>query len=168
MRHLWTGCGIFTGPSSRRLRPPAHTAPRGKTSLLHQMNPPFGLETSQSDRDGTAVEGAAEPLAEAGVELLGHGRGAEGYRGRESRLSSRPPLPPNRTCGSPASGSPVGGFTSERVDGLSVGCEVGEQPTNSKEAHCLLRPQLRGPSTWTWLGQTVPPRPVGLGHLRLG
>ncbi len=26
------------------------------------------------------------------------------------------PLPPNRTCGSPASGSPVSGFTSERVD----------------------------------------------------
>src|ERR1700692_4767664 len=29
----------------------------------------------------------------------------------------RSPLPPNRTCGSPASGSPVGGFTSERIDG---------------------------------------------------
>ena len=43
----------------------------------------------------------------------GHGHD----RGRESRLSSRPPLPPNRTCGSPASGSPVGGFTSGRIDG---------------------------------------------------
>jgi hypothetical protein len=29
----------------------------------------------------------------------------------------RPPLPPNRTCRSPASGSPVDGFTSERIDG---------------------------------------------------
>jgi hypothetical protein len=35
-------------------------------------------------------------------------------RGRE-RLSR--PLPPNRTCGSPASGSPVGGFTHEGTDG---------------------------------------------------
>src|ERR1700712_3257701 len=55
------------------------------------------------------------------------------YRGREDRLSSRPPLPPNRTCGSPASGSPVGGFTSERIDGLGIGCVVGEQPKLSKE-----------------------------------
>jgi hypothetical protein len=38
-------------------------------------------------------------------------------RGREARLSSRAPLPPNRTGGSPASGSPVGGFTSARTDG---------------------------------------------------
>ena len=72
-------------------------------------------------------------------------------------MSSRLPLPPNRTCGSPASGSPVGGFTSERIDGLVVGCEVGEQPTPSKEAlEHLFRPQLRGPSTCIWLGQTVP------------
>lgn len=28
----------------------------------------------------------------------------------------RPPLPPNRTGGFPASGSPVNGFTSERID----------------------------------------------------
>ena len=34
---------------------------------------------------------------------------AEPYRGRESRL--RLPLPPNRTCRSPASGSPVGGLS---------------------------------------------------------
>ena len=36
-------------------------------------------------------------------------------RGREDRLS-RSPLPPNRTCGSPAYGSPVGGFTCDRTD----------------------------------------------------
>src|SRR3954453_20774084 len=42
-------------------------------------------------------------------------------RGREGRLSSRSPLPPNRTGGSPASGSPVGGFTSERIDGPDHG-----------------------------------------------
>ena len=29
---------------------------------------------------------------------------------------SRSPLPPNRTGGSPASGSPVGGLTSKRID----------------------------------------------------
>ena len=33
-------------------------------------------------------------------------------RGREGRLSSRSPLPPNRTGGFPASGSPVSGFHS--------------------------------------------------------
>src|SRR5947207_12286427 len=82
MRHLWTGCGIFTGPSSRRLRPRRILRLVERPPLLHQMNPPFGLETSQSDRDGAAVEGAAEPLAEAGVELLGHGRGAEGFTSR--------------------------------------------------------------------------------------
>ena len=37
-------------------------------------------------------------------------------RGKETRLSSRAPSPPNRTCGSPASGSPVDSFTSERID----------------------------------------------------
>jgi hypothetical protein len=35
-------------------------------------------------------------------------------RGRETVMTV--PLPPNRTGGSPASGSPVGGFTSERTD----------------------------------------------------
>ena len=35
-------------------------------------------------------------------------------RGRESVMTF--PLPPNRTGGSPASGSPVGGFTCERTD----------------------------------------------------
>jgi len=33
----------------------------------------------------------------------------------------RHPLPPNRTCGSPASGSPVGGLTCERTDGPKDG-----------------------------------------------
>jgi hydroxyethylthiazole kinase len=37
---------------------------------------------------------------------------AGGDRGREGWLSSQLPLPPNRTCGSPASGSPDGGFLS--------------------------------------------------------
>src|SRR5258708_5504253 len=41
-------------------------------------------------------------------------------RGRESGLSPLP-LPPNRTCGSPASGSPVGGVTCERTGGRGHG-----------------------------------------------
>jgi hypothetical protein len=38
----------------------------------------------------------------------------------------RYPLPPNRTCGSPASGSPVGGLTCERTDGPrhGVSCKL--------------------------------------------
>ena len=41
-------------------------------------------------------------------------------RGRESRLS-RLPLPPNRTCRSPASGSPVSGLTHKGTDGPTRG-----------------------------------------------
>ena len=50
-------------------------------------------------------------------------------RGRENRLNWLP-LPPNRTGGSPASGSPVGGLTSERSDERSSrrGREHGEKP----------------------------------------
>jgi len=33
----------------------------------------------------------------------------------------RPPLPPNRTCGSPAYGSPVSGFTFARIERLRIG-----------------------------------------------
>jgi len=32
------------------------------------------------------------------------------------------PLPPNRACGSPAHGSPVGGYTSTRINYLLIGC----------------------------------------------
>ena len=46
-------------------------------------------------------------------------------RGREDRLGSRSPLPPNRTGGSPASGSPVSGFTSRRIDGPRPGRRQG-------------------------------------------
>ena len=35
---------------------------------------------------------------------------------RKDRLLTRSPLPPNRTSGSPAYGSPVGGFTSWRIE----------------------------------------------------
>ena len=39
-----------------------------------------------------------------------------------------PPLPPNRTGGSPAYGSPVGGFTSKRIDETSRGHGQVQQP----------------------------------------
>ena len=39
----------------------------------------------------------------------------------------RRPLPPNRTCGSPASGSPVGGLTREGTDGPTDGCLLQAQ-----------------------------------------
>jgi hypothetical protein len=39
----------------------------------------------------------------------------------------RRPLPPNRTCGSPASGSPVGGFTRKGTDGPKDGCLLQAQ-----------------------------------------
>jgi len=41
-----------------------------------------------------------------------------GYdRGRKGQLCTWPLPPPNRACGSPAHGSPVGGLTSKRADG---------------------------------------------------
>ncbi len=69
-------------------------------------DPDATLDRLESDGVVSAVPGSPSRSARAVPD-----------RGRESRLSSRPPLPPNRTCGSPASGSPVGGFTSERTDG---------------------------------------------------
>ncbi len=54
----------------------------------------------------------AEEAALAGMRSLAISQD----RGREDRLGSRSPLPPNRTGGSPASGSPVSGFTSRRID----------------------------------------------------
>ena len=45
-----------------------------------------------------------------------------------------PPLPPNRTGGSPASGSPVGGFTSRGLEQSSMGFYKAEKPMIPKEA----------------------------------
>ena len=59
-------------------------------------------------------------------------------RGREDWLPSRSPLPPNRTSGSPTSGSPVGGVTSKRVDRLR------HRPPSGNTAHA---PQRR-----SWAG----------------
>ena len=49
-------------------------------------------------------------------------------RGKEAGLSSPAPSPPNRTCGSPASGSPVDGFTSERTDRSRRQAQAGRWP----------------------------------------
>ena len=45
----------------------------------------------------------------------------------------RHPLPPNRTCGSPASGSPVDGFTCKRTGGRGHGLVQAEEPVFGKE-----------------------------------
>jgi len=51
-------------------------------------------------------------------------------------LFTRSPLPPNRTCGSPASGSPVGSFTSA--------VNIESNPMSRKQTYCLLSPPLPG------------------------
>jgi len=48
-------------------------------------------------------------------------------RGRKDRLRSRSPLPPNRTCGSPAYGSPVGGSPQSGRNSPDTG-KVGSIP----------------------------------------
>ncbi len=60
---------------------------------------------------------------------------------RKSDLG-RTPSPPNRACGSPAHGSPVGGFTFERTDRPKRGPRTCARPKLGKG--CLLSSQLRG------------------------
>ena len=48
-------------------------------------------------------------------------------------MRSQPLPPPNRTCGSPASSSPVGGSPLRGLTGFCKGCGLGEQPLLSKE-----------------------------------
>jgi hypothetical protein len=56
-------------------------------------------------------------------------KGRQCHRGRESQLNTWLPLPPNRTGGFPASGSPVGGLTSKRTVKPVRRLRIGEQPT---------------------------------------
>src|SRR3989441_3515425 len=56
-----------------------------------------------------------------------------GYRGRERRLDSLP-LPPNRTGGFPASGSPVGGSPPRGLTQRRMGLCKREQPLLRKES----------------------------------
>ncbi len=74
----------------------AHVSPKSEeTSILDSMPPPPGIVKNGS------IPTRADQFSQVRVD-----------RGREGRLSSRPPLPPNRTGGFPASGSPVSGVTS--------------------------------------------------------
>ena len=97
----------------------------------------------------------------AGSAVVGPAAQPEGRqhdRGRESQLKFWPPLPPNRTGGFPASGSPVGGLTSERIDGSPAGLRVrrttpgrhrrhSANTENQAEPPASFDPLFRGPST---------------------
>ena len=90
------------------------------------LRPPGFLEILLKDRDVTVTHHAwagdewterpmfqAPSLFPAGMERVSIGVGKAHWL--------EPPLPPNRTGGSPASGSPVDGLTSKRVDGPKHG-----------------------------------------------
>jgi len=53
-------------------------------------------------------------------------------------LFSRSPLPPNRTCGSPASGFPVGSFTSERIGTLNYGLLPARTTQGCESTHLAI------------------------------
>jgi hypothetical protein len=84
-----------------------------------------------------------ERLLGLGARLLGI---RDGDRGRKSRLSTRPLLPPNRASGSPAHGSPVGGSPQSGLTETNMGCFHAEQPLIGKER---VRPALMGVSQTT-------------------
>ena len=72
--------------------------------------------------DGCRKGGAKQSAKNSsGQALSGTTAYADAVRFDRGRESETLPLPPNRTGGSPASGSPVGGFTSERIDKPSHG-----------------------------------------------
>ena len=54
------------------------------------------------------------------------------------RAGLGPPLPPNRAGGFPAHGSPVGGLTSKRIDGTSMGWFQARQPVLATQRHGAL------------------------------
>ena len=60
----------------------------------------------------------------------------------------QPPLPPNRTCGSPASGSPVGGFTSKRIGETSMGRVQEQQPLLGDQSRVWVAPRGEGRQQW--------------------
>ena len=92
--------------------------------------------------DFVSVGNAGNPADTTGFGAVGYDYRIGTYddRGREGRLGSRPPLPPNRTGGSPASGSPVSGFTSKRIDGPRPG--RGQAPLSASAG--IVDPDLRG------------------------
>lgn len=94
-------------------------------------------------------------------------------RGRKNRLS-RFPLPPNRTGGSPASGSPVGGVRIG-TGRWPLGLRSGEHPKDHEEAATSSRPRLGGrqhalgpcPRFGPWLSARVLSAGASpFGHLR--
>ena len=98
-----TDCRFISGCS-----PPRLTA----TQLPSITEPTTGSDTDFHHANRASSRSALAP-AQAGTQgsqtlaLIGVGR----------TDWIRSPLPPNRTCGSPASGSPVGGLTCERTGG---------------------------------------------------
>ena len=110
---------------------PAPRVSRGEVITLI----PFTLlpfDSSRTTLRGPAAEGPARPLrSQLSRRLKKRPRSALLDRGRKDRLS-RSPLPPNRTCGSPAYGSPVGGFTCDRTDGPAHGL-AGERKAPARQ-----------------------------------
>lgn len=88
--------GLFASPETR----PAPNRPLGGASALHRGREVWCLDRSHVNRWRCLLP----PFTS--------GPAGSVDRGREGRLSSRSPLPPNRTGGFPASGSPVSGFHS--------------------------------------------------------
>ena len=56
----------------------------------------------------------------------------------------RHPLPPNRTCGSPASGSPVDGLPASGLAGKDMGLAQVEKPVFGKERIAAFHPLFEG------------------------
>ena len=78
-------------------------------------------------------------------------------RGRESRLS-RLPLPPNRTCRSPASGSPVSGLTHKGTGGPTHGDGASFHPAVGEETWLFALASAtssRRPPASAWAAATV-------------
>ncbi len=78
----------------------------------------------------------------------------------------RSPLPPNRTCGSPASGSPVGGIASKRIDGPNDGRRPGKTAHVRRRRCSLLAHRVPVPSTCDLSRSSVLSTPNGGGPLR--
>jgi hypothetical protein len=127
---LGSPSGIFPGPPRRtrsagglRLLPSSRQANR--PALRRRRSYPTTLQSGKNSGGGHEIRRAPTAVfntQRAQVAAVASGQRDQPLdRGREGRLSTRLPLPPNRTCGSPASGSPVGGFTSERIDGPEHG-----------------------------------------------
>jgi hypothetical protein len=94
-----TSCSVASGPGHES---PTSTSPSPSADLIRRSG-----GASRSCR--RSARRNADKMGECLIRgWQTRDRGREGYW---------PPRPPNRTCGSPASGSPVGGLTHEGTDG---------------------------------------------------